>query len=141
MFCLHPLFLSQKQKSRFICKIDGVEVDCHPIEVGQIPNKVDHCFLLLEQPAHQSQKFLKNVNISMMALVDSNVCQFSYFLIESFAITVTSILAQNLVKPGDPVWFTVKQPENGREKTEEKVGQHFHLSARRKYNSHKYQQC
>ena len=55
----------------------------------------------------------------MMALVDSNVWQFSFFLIETLAFTVTSILAQNIVKPGDPVWFTVKQSENGREKIEE----------------------
>ena len=57
--------------------------------------------------------------MSMMALVNSNVRQLSYFLIENLAITVTSILAQNIVKPGNPVWFTVKQPENGREKIEE----------------------
>ena len=55
----------------------------------------------------------------MMALVNSNECQFSYFLNLTLAFTVTSILAQNIVKPGDPVWFTVKQPENGREKIEE----------------------
>ena len=98
---------------------DGVDIDSHPFEVGQILNKVDHCFLFLEQPKHQSQKLRKQVNISMMALVNSNVCQFSHFLIKNLAITVTSILAQNIVKPGDPVWFTVKQPENWREKIEE----------------------